>query len=326
MPVLSLKAAIPPLAAKLSNLSQALASSPSTSSASMSATASLAASLPPIPIHPLLVARLAENLTAAEQINSALGTNVASSTSASQLRMSLQSLSTHLNLLMAPIQIPPVQLVSLLNLTSTLASIAQFQSSFGINLMAPTASAQIRAALQARLAAPAAPASTISASAAARLSAYSQLAAAAQVAGGPSNLIPSLQAMASLQLPQPSSLMMSQLSTLLTLQQMSSQIQSVLGLNPLAANLSATVRTALQPLPALVESLTANLSVTSAASTAPVSASAAAQISALASMNLRALASLKIPNLAPLKLVAQFAATFPVTSTSRCGPDCPVSF
>jgi hypothetical protein len=107
---------------------------------------------------------------------------------------------------------------------------------------------------------------------------------------------------------------------------MSSQIQSVLGLSPLAANLSATVRAALQPLPPLVESLTANLATTSAASPSPVSATAAAQISALASMNLHALASLKIPNLAPLKLVAQFAATFPVTSTSRCGPDCPVSF
>jgi hypothetical protein len=326
MPVISLKAAIPPLALKLSSLSQALASSASTSSASMSATASLAASLPPIPIHPLLVARLAENLTASAQINSALGANVASSTSASQLRMSLQSLSMHLNMVMAQIQIPPQQLVAMLNLSSTLASISQFQSSFGINLIAPTASAQIRAALQARLAAPAAPASTISASAAARLSAYAQLAAAAQAAGGPSNLIPSLQLMASLQLPQPSSLLMSQLSTLLTLQQMSSQIQGVLGLNPLAANLSATVRAALQPLPPLAESLTANLSAASAASTAPVSASAAAQISAMASMNLRALASLKIPNLAPLKLVAQFAATFPVTSNSRCGPDCPVSF
>jgi hypothetical protein len=323
MPVVSIKAAIPPLALKLANLSQAL-SSPSTSTASMSATASLAASLPPIPIHPLLVVRLAENLTAAAQINSALGTNVASSTSTAQLRMSLQSLSTHLNMLMAPIQIPPPQLVSLLNLTSTLASIAQFQSSFGINLMAPTASAQIRAALQARLAVPA-PASTMSASAAARLSAYAQLAAAAQAAGGPSNLIPSLQAMASLQLPNPSSLLMSQLSTLLTLQQMSSQIQSVLGLSPLAANLSATVRAALQPLPPLVESLTANLATTSAA-TSPVSATASAQISAVASMNLRALVSLRIPNLAPLKLVAQFAATFPVTSTSRCGPECPVSF
>jgi hypothetical protein len=323
MPVVSLKAAIPPLASKLTNLSQSLTPSPVTSSASMSAMASLAASLPPIPIHPLLVASLAENLTAAEQINSALGTNIASGTSTSQLRMSFQSLSTHLNMVMAQIQIPPLQLVALLNLSSTLASVSQFQSSFGINLLAPTASAQIRAALQARLAAPAAPA--VSASAAARLSAYSQLAAAAQMAGGPSNLIPSLQMMANLQLPQPSSLLMSQISTLLTLQQMSSQIQSVLGLNPLAMNLSASVRLALQPLSPLVESVSASLAASST-SAAPVSTTAAAQISAVASMNLRALASLRIPNLAPLKLVAQFAATFPVTSTSRCGPDCPVSF
>jgi hypothetical protein len=288
----------------------------------MSSTASLAASLPPIPIHLSLVASLAANLTAAEQISSTLGVNVASGSSASQVRMSLQSLSMHLNMVMAQIEIPPLQLVALLNLSSTLASISQFQSSCGINLLAPTASAQIRAALQARLAAPA---STLSASATARLSAYSQLAAAAQAAGGPSNLIPSLQMMASLQLPQPSPLLMSQLSTLLTLQQMSSQIQSVLGLNPLAMNLSASVRLALQPLPPLVESLTASLAASSP-SAAPVSTTAAAQISALASMNLRALASLRIPNLAPLKLVAQFAATFPVTSTSRCGPGCPISF
>jgi hypothetical protein len=128
-------------------------------------------------------------------------------------------------------------------------------------------------------------------------------------------------------LPQPSSLLMSQLSTLMALQQMSSQIQGVLGLNPLAANLSATVRLALQPLSPLVASLTASANLTASAATpAPMTATAAAQISALAAMNLRALAKLQIPNLAPLHLVAQFAAMFPVTSTSACGPSCPVSF
>jgi hypothetical protein len=327
MPVLSVRVAIPPLAQKLATLSQALTPSAGSSSASMASSASFAASLPPLPIHPLLVARLAENFAAAAQINSALGVNVASSSSASQVRMSLQSLSTHMSMVMAAIQIPPQQLAALLNLTSTLASMTQFQSSFGINLLAPTASAQIRAALQARVAPPApAPASATQANATATLAAYAQMAAAAQAAGGASNLIPSAQAMASIQLPQPSPLLISQLSTLMTLQQMSSQIQSALGLNPMAANLSASVRAALQPLPPMVESLTANLAAGSAASAAPVSANAAAQISALASMNLRALAKLQIPNLAPLRLVAQFAATSAVTSASRCGPDCPVSF
>src|SRR5205823_3909078 len=161
---------------------------------------------------------------------------------------------THLSTLMSAIQIPPQQLASMLSLTSTLAFMAHFQSSFGINLLAPTASAQIRAALQARLTGPAAPAASMSANAAATLAAYAQLAAAAQAAGGAANLIPSLQLMASLQLPNPSSLLMSQLSTLMALQQMSLHIQSVLGLNPLMANLSATVRLALQPLSPLVSS------------------------------------------------------------------------
>lgn len=326
IPVASLRLSVPPIVPRLAMVSQALAPSPTASaSASLSSTASFAASLPPLPIHASFVATAAANLTAMQQINAALGVNVASTTTAVQLRMSLQSLRLHLNMLIPPLQISPPKLALLLNLSSTLASIAQFQTSFGINLLAPTASAQIRAAVQARLAitAPAAP--SMPARAAARLAAYAQLAAAAQAAGGVSNLIPSMHVMAAIQVPPLSSLLMHQLSTLMALHQLNSQIQSVLGLSPLAANLSATIGLALQPLPPLHESLMVTASLAAAA---PVSAvpTATAQISALASMNLRALASLRIPNLAPLRLVAQFAAMSPVTSTARCGPECPGSF
>jgi hypothetical protein len=282
---------------------------------------SLAASLPPLPIHLSLVAKLAANLAAMEQINLALGTNITSSTSASQLRLSIQSLSLHLKMLMPMVQIPPHQLAAVLNLGSTLASISQFRTSFGIDLLAPTVAVQLRAALQARLVAQG-QAGSISASTAAQLAAYSQLAAAAQAAGGLPNLIPTLRLMANLQLPMPSLLLMNQISTIMALQQMSLQIQSVLGLNPLSVNLAMMLRERLQPL-SLVESLSASAGAASGGAS-PISATLAAQISALARMNLRALIGLKIPSLAPLQLLAQFATSFPVTSTSACGPNCPV--
>ena len=335
LPVVSLNIKIPSMMANLVAMSNdwpATSSSSSGISAEMMVRIRWAIGLPMLPINLHLATQIAATATAAAQIQESLGENMYTSSSSFLILPSILA-SLRINLRLALSAFPAVKggLLPMMNLTSTLAMIAQFRAAFGIDLLAPTAALQLRAAIAAAVTAGnnAGGSAAVSAAVAANVSAYMSLAASANLMGGLPNLMPSLAILGQIQLPPINGQLMMDLADLFTLQQAAWNIQSVLGIDPFGINAVAQIRLALQPLIALEQ---INLQSVEWPATSgfsflpPISVTMMAQIQALASMNLRLLAKLSLPNLTPLALVATINQQYPCTSSSSCGSGCPLQW
>jgi hypothetical protein len=152
------------------------------------------------------------------------------------------------------------------------------------------------------------------------------LLASAQLMGGPPNLLPSAAVLAKVQVPPVSGQLVLDLANLFTLQQATSNIQSVLGVDPFGVNAAAQIRAALQPLQMLAQFTSQSTASVSPSwgILAPISAQTMTQIQALVSMNLNALTNLKLPNLAPLAMLASINLQYPIASATRCYNGCPL--
>lgn len=314
LPLANLQIPAPPAISLLAALSAA-----PPPSASLNASLRLVAGLPALSLSQAAVAQIGATMTAAAQINSALGINLFAPGAAARLAIAVQPLSLaapRLGVLLG--QIPAAQLAPL---SLTLSTIVAVRAAFGVNLLAPGAAMQLSAAFAAGL--PGFPA--MSPAVAQQISAYATLAFAANVAGGVNNLMPALNVMAQLQLPA-LAIDLGSLAGLAALVNLAASLQSALQLSPVTIDLSAQVQAALAPLAALPPLSLPPLSGDMPALPPGFSMSLpgfAASAQALASMNLSALVNLSLPPLAPLSLVASIAGNAGLATTSPCGA-CPV--
>lgn len=315
LPLIGIQIPIPPIAAQLALVAgagPAVAASQSHFSAMMG--------LPPLPFGINMTNKIAATLVAAAQISAAFNVNLQLPTASARLNAIIASLNVNLSAVLPRLGIKltaMLKLGPLLTLPMLLQAIVAFRANFGIDLLTPAGLLQLQAMLALAPPFPPPPPSSLSVSAMAQASLYAQLAAAASVSGGIPNFLPTLQAVANLQLnPIPPNLMFA-LSLMLALQQTSANLQ-LLGINPISATLNAQLRLILQPLLTLLASLTLPPSWWAFPGIA-FTASIAANASAVAQLNLAAVAALRLPDLIPLSIVANLAANLlPPVQCSAC--------
>jgi hypothetical protein len=315
LPTAALRVAVPPV---MTTLAASLAAAPS-AAAGLDLRAALRLGLPPLPVPPALVEQIAATATATSQLALGLGVDLLHPDGPARLALTLRSLHTNLpRLLPLPVALS-ADLAGRMNLSLALSTIAGVRASLGIDLLAPGAALALRPALAATLGAPAPALSPVQLRLAARLSAYARLALAAQGLGGIACLLPALDLLARLELPR-FGLSVAPLASLSLLLGLRHQIQAVLGIDPLSAQLQARLTAALRPLWAL-PALQFQLPVAGAPAWPALPASFALDAQALAGLGpgLGALARLQLPNLAPFSLVASLAAAGGLAAADCCG-------
>lgn len=317
LPLIGIQIPIPPIAAQLALVAGA---GPAVGASQSHFSAMLG--LPPLPFGINMANKIAATLVAAAQIAAAFNVNLQLPGASARLNSIIASLNFNLRAVLPKLSLKltaMLKLGPLLTLPMLLQAIVAFRANFGIDLLTPAGLLQLKAMLALAPPFPPAPPSSLSlsASAMAQASLYAQLAAAASLAGGIPNFLPTLQAVANLQLNVIPPNLMFALSLLLALQQTSANLQ-LLGLNPVSASLNAQLKLMLQPLLTLLASLTLPPSWWAFPGVA-FSASIAANASAVAQLNLAAVAALRLPDLIPLSIVANLAANLmPPVQCSAC--------
>lgn len=299
LPIAALRVPVPPV---MATLAMSVGGLPLPGA---SLRAALRLGLPPLPISLALVEQISATATAASQLALGLGIDLLAQNGPSQLALSLRSL--HLNLprlLPLPLALT-ANLSGAMSLSLALSLIAQLRATLGVDLLAPSAALALRLALSA---APSVPLHL-----SARLAAYAKLALAAQAFGGIGRLLPSLQLLASLQLPS-IAINLWPLGVLSMLLGLRANIQALLGSGPLA-NLQLSLTAALRPLWALPQLA---LSASTGAGLPALGVNFAANAQALLGLNLGLVAGLRLPNLAPFSLMASVALAGGLTSPGCC--------
>jgi len=319
LPLVGIQIPIPPIAAQLALVAGAGASS---AAAAPPAHFSAMLGLPPLPFGINMTNRIAATLAAAAQISAAFNVNLQLPTASARLNAIIATLNMNLTALLPKLGFKltaMAKLGPLLTLPMLLQAIVAFRANFGIDLFTPAGLLQLKAMLALAPPFPPAPPSTIgmSATAMAQASLYAQLAMAANLAGGVPNFLPTLQAVANLQLSVIPPNLMFALSLMLSLQQISANLQ-LLGLSPISATLNAQLRLMLQPLLTLLASITLPPTWWAFPGIA-FSASLAANAAAVAQLNLPLVATLRLPDLIPLSMVANLSANLmPLVHCTAC--------
>lgn len=306
LPLIGIQIPIPPIAAQL-----ALVAGAGSAAAASSAQFSAMLGLPPLPFGINMTNRIAATLAAAAQISAAFNVNLQLPTASARLNAIIATLNMNLTATLPKLGFKltaMAKLGPLLTLPMLLQAIVAFRANFGIDLLTPAGLLQLKAMLALAPPFPPAPPSTIglSATAMAQASLYAQLAMAANLAGGVPNFLPTLQAVANLQLNVIPPNLMFALSLMLSLQQISANLQ-LLGLSPISATLNVQLRLMLQPLLTLLASITLPPTWWAFPGIA-FSASLAANATAVAQLNLAMVAALRLPDLIPLSMVANLSA------------------
>jgi len=306
LPLIGIQIPIPPIAAQLALVAGA---GPAAGPSQVNFSAMLG--LPPLPFGINMTNRIAATLAAAAQISAAFNVNLQMPGASARLNSIIASLNVNLSAMLPRLGLKLTAMAKfgpLLTLPMLLQAIVAFKANFGIDLLTPAGLIQLQAMLALAPPFPPAPPSSLSASASAMMQAslYAQLAMSASLVGGIPNFLPTLQAVAALQLNAVPPNLMFALSLVLALQQISANLQ-LLGLNPLSASVSAQLRLMLQPLLTLLASLTLPPSYW-AFPAISFSASLVANATAVAQLNLPMAATLRLPDLIPLSLVANLSA------------------
>lgn len=308
LPMASLRVALPPAMATLAATLPALPAP----GGGLDLRAALRLGLPPLPIPLALVDHISASATAVGQLALGLGINLLVPGAPARLALTLRSLHVNLHRVLPLPMSLMADLPGAMNLSLALSTIASLRASLGIDLLAPGAAIALKGALAPALSMAPLPAARVQL--AARLAAYAKLAAAAKLLGGFGNLLPALELMARLDLPR-LALNPGPLATLSLMLGLRSNLQAVLGLDPLAADLPLRLSAALRPLWSLPSfALPAASSVASTA----LAASFAADAHVLAGMGLGSIAKLQLPNLAPLSLVASLSAAGDLAAADCC--------
>jgi hypothetical protein len=309
LPTASLRVAVPPV---MATLAATLGAASATGSTDLRV--ALRLGLPPLPIPLALVEQVSASATAASQLALGLGIDLLDAGGPSRLALTLRSL--HINLpQLLPLPLPlTANLAGAMSLSMALSTMASVRASLGIDLLAPGAALALKLALAPTLAL--SPPSPIQLRLMLRLSAYAKLAAAARAFGGFGRLMPALELLARIELPR-FSLNVGPLATLSLLLGLRANIQALLHIDPLDANLQLRLSAALRPLWAL-PSLSLSASAAMGATWTPPGASFALDAQAIAGLGLGAISRLQLPHLAPFSLVASLAAAGGLASPDCC--------
>ncbi|MDB6125055.1 MAG: hypothetical protein JWQ71_4048 [Pedosphaera sp.] len=309
---------IPPIVLTLSETAGALgpASSCLNANANMSAKLSLLAGLPPLPIPALQLAALAALPPMTALIQSKMGFNPLLPMSAAvtaKLNMTFS--------LLNGLVLPPISIGPLLQLGTTLSTIATLKAALGINLLAPNASIALQAALNAtaNLALP------LSLAALTNASHYAMLASLAasmgiSLAGGLGPLAASLSLAAAVSLPA----LTFNPTELLAVISALALIRGLLRIDPFAADFSAKLNLGLAPLGALAVTIPVTLGAAAASGMllGLLLPCLSMNLQAMAGINCSALIGIPLPNLGPLTLAASLMAG---AKTGSCAPGCLIS-